>query len=385
MLHNRYLVAGGEDQSHLIEIALLRQQGNEVDEYTEDNRRVAELGLIRTSINTVWSQESFLKIKELLRKKKYDLVVAQNLFPLLSPSVYYAAKSESVPVVQFLRNYRLFCLNGLALRNNKPCEACLGRLPLAGIYHACYRESRAASAVVVAMLVMHRSLLTWQRKVDVFVALTDFSKKIFIKAGLPSERIFVKPNFVHPDPGVGSGAGDYVLFVGRLSDEKGIHTLLEAWQMLGGTVKLKIAGDGPMQKMVEDAALSNANIEYLGRQSQSEIFDLMKNAMFLVFPSLWYEGMPRVIIETFAVGTPVLAGEIGAAREMVDTGKNGYLFQADDPADLARQVRYLASDVELREKMRLQARNEYEANYTIEKNLVFWTQLQNLIIGKPKQ
>jgi len=383
-LHNRYLVSGGEDQSHIIEMSLLKEQGHQVDEYLVDNISIAKKSLLKISLDTIWSQDSYIKVKKLFVENRYDLVVVQNFFPLLSPSIHYAAKSEKVPVIQFLRNYRQFCLNGMALRDSRPCEVCLGRLiPWPGVYHACYRNSRMASLVVALMLIVHRILKTWHRKVDIFVVLTEFAKKMNVQAGLPKERIFIKPNFIYPDPGVGHGTGNYVLFVGRLSEEKGIHSLLEAWKILGDSVKLKIVGDGPLQKIVEDAICSNVAVEYLGRQSQGEIVDLMKNAMFLIFPSLCYEGMPRIILEAFAVGTPVLASEIGAAREMIDPGKTGQFFRVGDPLDLVKQVKYLISDVELRKKMRWRSRNEYEAKYTIEKNLVFWTQLQNLVLGNP--
>jgi glycosyltransferase involved in cell wall biosynthesis len=380
-LHNRYLVSGGEDQSHAIEMSLLRKQGHTVDEYLVDNEVIAKRSLLKVASDTIWSRDSYVKVKKLLRENHYDLVVVQNFFPLLSPSIHYAAKSEGVPVIQFLRNYRQFCLNGLALRENKPCEACLGQLPLLGVYHACYRESRLASLVVALMIVTHRILKTWCRKVDAFVALTEFAKGMNVRAGLPADRVFIKPNFVYPDPGVGHGDGNYVLFVGRLSEEKGIRTLLEAWKMLGDTVQLKIVGDGPLQKMVENAAFSNASIDYLGRRQQSEIVELMKNATILIFPSLCYENMPRTIVEAFAVGTPVLAGEIGAASEMIEPEKNGHFFCVGDAADLAKCVKYLMSMPGLLSEMRLHARREYESKYTFEKNLVFWKQLQNRVVG----
>jgi glycosyltransferase involved in cell wall biosynthesis len=382
-LHNRYLIAGGEDQSHIIEMSLLKEQGHQVDEYLVDNVIIEKQSLLKTALNIIWSYDSYSKVKKMLVKNHYDLMIVQNFFPLLSPSIYYAAKSEKVPVIQFLRNYRQFCLNGLALRDNRPCEVCLGRLiPWPGVYHACYRDSRLASLAVALMLVAHRILKTWRRKVDMFVALTEFAKKMNVRAGLPAQKIFIKPNFVYPDPGIGGGAGNYVLFVGRLSEEKGIRSLLEAWKMLGDSVKLKIVGDGPLQLMVEDALDSNTAIEYLGRRSQFEIVDLMKNAMFLIFPSLCYEGMPRTILEAFAVGTPVLASEIGAAKGMIVRGQIGHFFRVGDPLDIVKQVNYLVADIELRKNMRLLARKEYEAKYTIEKNLAFWVQLQNLVLGK---
>jgi glycosyltransferase involved in cell wall biosynthesis len=382
-LHNRYLMAGGEDQSHITEMSLLKEQGHQVDEYLVDNTAIDKQSLLKTALGTIWSQASYLKVKKLLAENRYDLVIVQNFFPLLSPSIHHAAKSEKVPVIQFLRNYRQFCLNGLALRDNKPCEDCLGRLlPLPGVYHACYRNSRLASLVVAFMLVVHRILKTWHYKVDIFVVLTEFAKKMNTKAGLSVQKIFIKPNFVYPDPGIGGGAGNYVLFVGRLSEEKGIRSLLEAWGILHDSVKLKIVGDGPLQGVVEAAMDSNVNIEYLGRCSQIEIVDLMKNAMFLIFPSLCYEGMPRTILESFAVGTPVLASKIGAAMEMIDSDKTGRFFRAGDTLDIVEQVRCLVLESELLRKMRVQARLEYEAKYTLEKNIAFWMQLQDLVLGK---
>ncbi len=381
-LHNRYLVAGGEDQSHAVEMSLLKQQGHLVDEYVVDNEVITKQSLLKIAFNTIWSQESYLKVKKILAGNHYDLVIVQNFFPLLSPSIHYAAKSERVPVIQFLRNYRLFCLNGYALRNNRPCEDCLGRFfPWPGVFHACYRNNRLASMVVACMLFIHRILKTWHRKVDMFVALSEFAKELYQRAGLCSEKIFIKPNSVYPDPGIGEGAGNYVLYIGRLSEEKGIYDLLDAWRILGDTVKLKIAGDGPLQRVVEDEVCSNTAIEYLYRQSRDGVVELMKNAMFLVFPSLWYEGMPRTILEAFAVGTPVLASNIGAAIEMIKPDHTGRFFRTGDSTDLAKQIKVLASDVELQKRMRLHARNEFVNKYALDKNLEYWTQLQELIIS----
>jgi glycosyltransferase involved in cell wall biosynthesis len=374
-LHNRYLNSGGEDYSHLAEVSLLRQAGHIVEEYIVDNSIIHQRSLVHIAFNTIWSFDSYAKIKRLLDRQRYDLLVVQNFFPLLSPSIYYAAHVSGVPVIQFLRNYRLFCLNGLALRNDQPCEACLGRQPWRGVYHACYRNSRSGSTIVAAMLMLHRVLQTWRRKVDVYVALTEFSKQKFMQAGLPEEKIFIKPNFVHPDPGVGEGGGDYVLFVGRLSAEKGVRVLIEAWQLLGIPPRLKIVGDGPLRQVVEEAARRCPEIDYLGEKSQSEVFHLLGEAKVLVFPSIVYEGMPRTMLESFSVGTPVLASERGAALEMIAPRRTGEFFKPGDVLDLAEKVQSLLSKPALLRSMREHTRREYEARYTLEQNLVYWEQL----------
>ena len=378
-LHNKYLVAGGEDQSHLTEIALLKRLGHSVDEYTVDNEVIEKHSLFKIALNTIWSRTYYYRIKKLLAKKEYNLVIIQNYFPLLSPSVHYAIKSSGVPVVQFLRNYRYFCLNGFALRKGEPCQACLGKAPWRGVLHACYRNNRWASLIVALMLITHRISRTWQRKVDIFIALTKFSKNINARAGLPKEKIIIKPNFIYPEPKSGGGAGNYFLFVGRLSEEKGIKILLQAWQLLNGINILKIAGAGPLLDFVKHMSASFPSIEYLGRCSSSEVATLMKNARFLIFPSLWYEGMPRTIIESFSVGTPVLASNIGAAKELVEEGKTGCFFEPGNPESLAQKVLTLVAEPAIGERMRQYARQEFKEKYTLEKNSSVWLDLFDIL------
>src|SRR5262249_55008592 len=243
-----------------------------------------------------------------LRAGGFDILHLQNFFPLWSPSVYYAAARCRVPVVQTLRNYRLLCANAVFFRADRGCEDWLGRFaPWFGVVHACYRNSRAASSVVTAMVGLHRIAGTWRKRVNVYITLTDFAREKYIASGLPAEKIVVKPNFVDPPPEPGGGEGGYALFVGRLSAEKGIATMIEAWKAAECALPLKIAGDGPLREYVLQAAASIPSITYLGRTAPDETLALMRRAELLVFPSGSYEGMPRTVIEAFAVGTPVLA------------------------------------------------------------------------------
>lgn len=366
-VHNRYLIGGGEDNSTAAENALLEQHGHMVECYTQANERVAELGVARTAVRTVWSQETYREVRRLLRAGGFDVVSCQNTFPLISPSVYYAAHAEGVPVVQTLRNYRLLCPNAYLFRNERSCESCLGKLfPWPGVQHACYRGSKAASLVLAGMLAAHRLMGTYREQVDVYVALTEFARRKFIEGGLPAERITVKPNFIDPDPGMGPGDGGYVLFVGRLSDEKGLAILLEAWRRLA--VPLKIAGEGPLQPLVEGACALNPVIEYLGRRSGPEVFELMGRAQALVFPSQWYEGMPRTILEAYAKGTPVLATRLGAMETLVEHDRTGRHFSPGDAPDLARQVEWMAAHPTEWAAMRQEARRTYEARFTARAN-----------------
>ena len=365
MLHNRYLVPGGEDQSAAAEANLLQQQGCAVELLEEDNRRVEQLGKARTAMRTIWSSESFHRIYNKLRTGKFDVLHVQNFFPLWSPSVYYAAAKCNVPVVQTLRNYRLMCVNAVFFRDSHVCEDCLGkRFAWPGILHACYRDSRAASAVVAGMEGFHHLAGTWRTKIHVYVALTDFARAKYIAGGLPAEKIVVKPNFVYPAPRPGHGQGGYALFVGRLSPEKGIATLLKAWQAAVNALPLKIVGDGPLSDVVDAAARQTPGIEYLGRRSPDEVTQLMERAEFFVFPTECYEGMPRTVIESFAVGTPVLASNLGATATMVVPGETGFHFTPGNVAELRERVERCSQSLDELRAMRPRARQAFENSYT---------------------
>jgi glycosyltransferase involved in cell wall biosynthesis len=366
LVHNRYLQRGGEDGCVELEQRLLRAHGHRVDTYEESNERVEQLGPLRTAARTIWSGESFQRIRRRLRERRYDVVQVHNFFPLVSPAVYHAARSAGVPVVQTLHNFRLICPGSLLFRDGKICTDCLGRAaPLPAIGHACYRGSRAGSAAVAGMITTHRLLGTWDRMVDRYVALTQFQRRTLIQGGLPADRIVVKPNAVEHDPGPGEHGGDYALFVGRLSPEKGVATLVEAWRHVT-SVPLKVVGTGPLEGEARRAASELASVEYLGGRSRDDVLALMKEARFLVVPSLWYEAFPMVIAEAFAVGLPVIASDLGSLAEIVEHGRTGRLSRPGDPASLAEQVQAAWGDPSRTAEMGRAARREYEEKYTPE-------------------
>lgn len=384
-VHNYYQIRGGEDECHEAEIDLLREQGEEVDVYEEDNKSITSHNQLQIATQTIWSQAAYQELKQRLTQKKYDVVHVQNFFPLISPSIYYAAKECGVPIVQTLHNYRLLCPNALFFRNGQVCEDCLGKvLPYPGIVNRCYRENRVASAGVTALLTTHRLLNTWTDTVDLYIALTEFARQKFIQGGLPAEKIVVKPHFVHPDPGAGQGQGGYALYVGRLSVEKGLDTLLEAWQQLEPSIPLKIVGDGPLAEQVQQAAQQNPKVEWLGRKPMPEVHALMGDAMVLIMASKWYETFGRVVIEAFAKGTPVIAANIGAIAELVTPEQTGLLFRPGDSADLAQKVTWLLTHPEKRTQMRQAARQEFEAKYTAAANYQQLMRLYHSLNAQPQ-
>jgi glycosyltransferase involved in cell wall biosynthesis len=381
-IHNQYQLRGGEDESCELERCLLQQMGHHVNLYIENNERVKKLNSVTVASKAIWSREAYQDVAQMLSQSSYDIAHVQNFFPLISPSIYYAAKKLKVPVIQTLRNYRLLCPNALFFRDGKVCEDCLGKpIPYPGIVHGCYKDDYLASGVTATMLTVHRALRTWVNMVDVYIALTDFSRKKMIQGGLPAEKIVVKPNFVHPDPGVGQGSGNYALYVGRLSKEKGLDTLISAWKQLDISLPLKIVGDGPLAPSVQETVEQFEEIDWLGRRPMAEVHTLMGEAAFLIFPSKWYETFGRVAVEAFAKGTPVVAADIGAIAELVQDGCTGLLFDPGNSVDLAAKVSWLATNSSKLAEMRKAARAEFETKFTASVNYQKLMQIYDLAMS----
>jgi glycosyltransferase involved in cell wall biosynthesis len=373
LVHNAYQQPGGEDVVFEQECGMLERAGHQVIPYRRSNwdaeayHRIRLLGLAK---RTVWSSDTRRDFAKLLAQEKPDLVHVHNTFVMISPSIYSACTQARVPVVQTLHNYRLLCLAANFFRDGKVCEQCLGKSLLPGVEHACYRHSYSASAVVAVMLTSHRLRHTWQREVSCFIALSEFARNKFVAGGLPAEKIFVKPNFVSPDPGPRSVAGDYALFVGRLSPRKRIETVVAAWKHLPRSIPLHIVGDGSQREQLKLQAAREGltNIHFKGQLSREESLAAIQNARFLVFASEWYENFPVTIAESFACGTPVISSRLGAMQEIVSDGRTGLFFTPADSEDLAAKVEWAWTHPEQLRTMGLQARCEYEAKYTAEKN-----------------
>jgi glycosyltransferase involved in cell wall biosynthesis len=371
------------------ECALLTQAGHRVIEYFRDNHEIETYNIGKTislGARTLWAWDSCSQIRDLLRAEKPDLAHFDNTFPLISPGAYYACRDAGVPVVQTLRNYRIVCPGTYLQRDGRVCEDCLGRGPWRGMLHGCYRDSRAASGAVALMLTAHRLLGTWNNLVDCYIALTEFARAKFIEGGLPAEKIVVKPNFVFSDSAAQNiscpGANleppeDPALFVGRLSPEKGVATLLSAWKQLGARIPLHIIGDGPQRAELEAYARHHTltNVHFDGRLSPQQTLAAMKRSRFLVFPSEWYETFGRVAAEAFACGVPVIASRLGAMEEIVAHGQTGLHFTPGDAGDLAAKVAWACAHPEEMFAMGVAARAEYEAKYTPERNLAMLTSI----------
>jgi len=373
LVHNTYREAGGEDVVFESEKGLLARAGHRVIPYVRSNMELQGASLLdRAAIvpQMVWSSKTRHDFAALLDSERPDIVHVHNTFLVVSPSIYSACSERGIPVVQTLHNFRLLCPAGNFYRDGIICKECVDHSLLRSVCHGCYRNSRGATAGVALMLAFHRALNTWRASVTRFITLTAFAKKEFIAAGFPSDRLVIKPNFVHPDPGERAAAGEYALFIGRLDEKKGPGVLLNAWKRLPAEYPLHIVGDGPERRALEVQArqLQLRGITFRGRLSHTDTIETAKSARLIVVPSTLFEGFPMCIVESFACGTPVLCSKLGGMTEIVQDHLTGMHFNPADPQDLASKVAWAWNHPEELVKMGRRAREKYETDYTPEKN-----------------
>jgi len=364
-VHTRYRHAGGEDEVVAAEKRLLEEAGIDVAQVLFDNPSPGGNRLspapIKQSISALWSRGAARRVRDAITANGSQVVHVHNTFVAASPSVYDAAEACRVPVVQTLHNYRLVCPAATVYRAGHPCTDCLGRaIPWPAVVHACYRGSRAQSAVVAATLATSRARGTYSRRVGAYLALTSSQRDLLVQGGLPAHKIRVVPNFLEPDPGTADGARSGLLFVGRLSLEKGAPTLLRASELVPGLIR--VAGGGPLSPLVEAAAATGC-LEALGQLKKSEVFDQLRGAIAMVVPSVCFEGLPVSVLEAYATGTPVIASRIGSLAEVIEEGVTGIFAKPGDAGDLADRIRWASDHPDEMRQMGYNARLVYEAKY----------------------
>ncbi len=366
--HNFYQGRGGEDAVCEAEIRLLQEAGHEVIEYFVHNDEIRDYPFVQKANlgwRTLWSDRANRELRAILAKVSPDVAHFHNTFPLISPSAYYACRAAGIPVVQTLHNYRLLCPSGNLFRDRHVCEECISHSLLRSIVHACYRESRIATAVVAGMLTAHGLLRTWAEQVDLFLVCTEFARRKFVDSGFEDSRIRVKPNFIARDPGARFGKGQTALYVGRLSDEKGPQLLPLAWSKLTSAMPLEIVGDGDMRASLERgcARLGLECVHFSGWLAPSAAIEKLCDAKFLIVPSTCYEGFPVTIAEAYACGVPVIAAGHGSLAEIVHDGRTGLHFTPGSAGDLAAKVEWAWTHPREMETMGRAARAEFEAKY----------------------
>jgi glycosyltransferase involved in cell wall biosynthesis len=366
--HNYYLYRGGEDQSFEDEVELLRSRGHEVVTWTQNSQTIQSS--VQVARGLIWSQKSYSAIREIIDREKPELVHFTNTFPLISLAGPAAAKDAGLPVVASIRNYRPVCAGAYFLRDGKVCEKCLtgnlGTLP--AIYHRCYRDSYLSSIALAGTIAYQKWTRAWERSIDVFYSPSEFARLKLIEGGFPADRFMAKPNFVAKNPDVGDGTGNYLLFAGRLSPEKGLSTILDAWNQESLLPNLHIVGEGPELPLAEEAAKRDPRIQVFGKLPHAQLLVKMGEATAIMITSLWYETFGRTIVESFSKGTPVIASNLGAMAELVRDGITGVKFEAGDARSLIDAVQRLTKQHTDLASIRSNCRREFEERYTPEAN-----------------
>jgi glycosyltransferase involved in cell wall biosynthesis len=378
LVHNYYGsgAPSGENQVFELERALLERHGYDVQVFVAMSDRLRArpvLGRIEGALVTPWSWRGARDVRREVVRFAPDVVHAHNTFPLLSPAIFHAIGTRAARVLT-LHNYRLHCAAAIPLRNGQPCTECMDRRSvLPALRHGCYRGSVLATAPLAASVALHRALGTWERQVEAFVALTEFQRELMVASGLPAERTWVKPNFYpgSPKPLEWSQRRECVVFAGRLSEEKGVAHLVDAWIAWGDSApELRILGDGPLRRSLEaraSAAVASGRIRFLGQVAPSEAETEIARARLLALPSVWFEGFPMVLREAFAFGTPAAVSGIGPLPRIVEHGRTGVVFRPGDAATLLKEVRSVWNGGTL-ETMSRAARLEFELRYAQDAN-----------------
>lgn len=358
VVHNRYLVRGGEDAVVERETSALTRAGQAVETVILDNEVIASAAeRLRVAVEAPYAPRGIARVTAAVERFRPDIVHVHNFFPLVSPAVHGAVRRLGCATVQTLHNFRITCANAMLLRDGRPCELCIDGSAYNGARYRCYRGSRLGSLAVARMIAVHRRAGTWTTDVDRFIALTEFARGRFLRAGVPADRIRVRPNGL-PDPGrPGYGPRSGVLFVGRLSAEKGLEILAAAAGL--SRARISVIGDGPLAGALQGAP----GLALLGSMGRGEVHRAMAAAAAVVVPSLWYEGLPMVIAEAFAAGTPVVASKIGALAHLVEDGVTGLHAAPGDAADLARALDRMVDDPEAARRMGRAAREAYERDW----------------------
>jgi glycosyltransferase involved in cell wall biosynthesis len=370
LVHERYRQRAGEDTVFDAEHDLLRRMGHDVRTLVVDNDAIPDDPSLaqraRLAVETVWSSRAARLIAKHVGERSVDVVHVHNTFPLLSSSIYGVARRSGAAVVQTIHNYRTMCPAATLFRDGRPCEDCVGRaVPWPSVVHGCYRASPIKTLPVAAMVASHSILSTW-RNVDAFIALTDFAAAKLAEGGLPADRVHIKPNFVSPDPGARQGSGDGFLFLGRLAPEKGIGTIIDAAPLLASGIVVRIAGDGPESDRLDAAAGRNSSLVPLGRVGPESVAQELQRCRALVFPSLWYEGLPMTILEAFATGVPVIAARRGAAATLVRDQVTGLTYDPGDAAALAACLAWAEAHPQKMQGFGRAARQAFVSGYTAE-------------------
>jgi len=347
-------------------------------------------GYFKVIFTVVWNQFSLNNAIKKIKSFRPDVIHAHNLFPLISPSLFYASSDNKKPIkIITLHNYRIFCAAGTLLRNKELCTLCLDKKSiLPALAHSCYRNNLFFTLPLAFSIYIHRSINTWTNRVDGFIALTEFQKKMLIRGGLDKDKIHIKPNLISPLllPLPWTARENKITFVGRLSEEKGVKVLLDAWINMGNEApNLEIIGDGPLRVYLEQLTIKNnltSKVFFLGLLNREEVSNKISTSNILIIPSICQEVFPLVILESFALGVPVIASRLDSLSDLVIENKTGIFFDLNDPLSLSKLIIELWMKKDFLKKLSENAFSLYTKKYSERKNYTQLMSIYNKIIKK---
>jgi glycosyltransferase involved in cell wall biosynthesis len=345
-VHNFYQIPGGEDVVVRNEKRLLEEHGHKVYTYYRSNAELKEggrLGKLCVPFTAIYSFKTVREVKKLIKEYQIDIVHVHNTLTMVSPSVFYAAFSCHVPIVQTLHNFRMLCPAGSFFRDNVICEECVQGGLKCAVKHKCYRNSKLQSFVSAAVLKVHRVLGTY-RKVN-FICLTEFNRNKLLALGdiVDAKKIFIKPNFTFAEgiePSNVPEQEEYYLFAGRVEALKGVDIAIKAFEQIPDR-KLYIAGTGPMMDEMQAYVKEHniQNVKFLGYLQKEDMTEKFYHAKAVIMTSQCYEAFAMTIAEAYSYGVPVIAGRVGNMEGMVQEGVTGVKFTYNSSSDLAEKVK----------------------------------------------
>jgi len=352
VVHNFYaqIAPSGENKVVEDEIAMLKQFGNEVETFFTNNNSIRSsllFGKLIASFSYLFNISSLLKFKKVVNNFKPDVIHVHNLFPLISPSIFYF-RNKSTPIFYTLHNYRLFCPNALPYRDGQICTKCIdNNSVLPSLLYTCYRNSFFATLPIALNVFIYNIVLsTWKKKITGFIVFSDFQKKLVSKSGIDNNKIFIKTNFTKPKLKKidWHNRSNYLIYVGRLTQEKGIKTLIDAWKIWGlEAPELRIVGDGILLKELKSKSI-NLNISFLGNLNEISVHQQISNSKLLIIPSECIEGCPLSLLEAYSYATPVAVSDLGPLPQFIQNGNNGVIFEQGNAQSLMETVRKLLNN-----------------------------------------
>jgi glycosyltransferase involved in cell wall biosynthesis len=350
LCHNRYRIRAGEDHVVDAEAAALRARGHRVVIYTRDNAEIEQLSILRrlaAVLAAFHNPRTARDIRRIVASEHPDVAHVHNVLPLISPGIYRVLQRCGIPVVQTIHNFRFVCINGLLFRDGHICHDCLEGRRWRCVCAGCYRHSRLQSLWYALILGWHRCRGTFTRCIDLLIALNGFTRDVLVRAGFDPARIMVKPNAATVDaldaPSPDTPAA-HAVFVGRLSPEKGVLTLVRA-ALRVPNLPLRIVGDGPLADEIQDIlrAADARHITLLGFLPPDAVARELAAALVTVFPSECYENCPMIVVNALYLGTPVVAARTGGIPDFVPDGRAGWLFTPGDETALAERLLWIAA------------------------------------------